>query len=404
MAPSSAPPKARLLCRTGDHAGQTYDIESASTVGTSMDNQIVLQSPTISRLHARVFPKDGCFWLEDMGSKNGTRLDGTPVDEAMPLERLHVITFADGIDFVFVMAADAAQSETTLPHEPLAQAAEPSEPRSEEPAAGLTVLDMSPLEALPELDETPEEASEEPAADLTVMDMSPLGALPELDETTEEAPAEPTSNETVAEMSPFAQLPELGEDPDSDSGTVLGMFPFGALPELDETPEQPPPAQTPTEAPPAARPAEPASNETVADMSAFAQLPELGEDPDSADRTVLDISGFGALPELHEDPGQASPSFALTTNLGERGLVSFAISEGQTVLGRAPDCGISIPDEKFLSRRHAVIEVRGSEVLLRHLGSLNGTWIDGDQIDEATLRPGDSFKLGPDIEFTLVAS
>ena len=221
MAPSSAPPKARLLCRTGDHAGQTYDIESASTVGTSMDNQIVLQSPTISRLHARVFPKDGCFWLEDMGSKNGTRLDGTPVDEAMPLERLHVITFADGIDFVFVMAADAAQSETTLPHEPLAQAAEPSEPRSEEPAAGLTV-----------------------------MDMSPLGALPELDETTEEAPAEPTSNETVAEMSPFAQLPELGEDPDSDSGTVLGMFPFGALPELDETPEQPPPAQTPTEAPP----------------------------------------------------------------------------------------------------------------------------------------------------------
>jgi pSer/pThr/pTyr-binding forkhead associated (FHA) protein len=312
MAPSSAPPKARLLCRT---SGQTYDIESASTVGKSMDNQIVLQSPTISRLHARVFPKDGCFWLEDMGSKNGTRLDGTPVDEAMPLERLHVITFADGIDFVFVMAADAAQSETTLPHEPLAQAAEPSEPRSEEPAAGLTVLDMSPLEALPELDETTEEASEEPAADLTVMDMSPLGALPELDETTEEASEEP-----------------------------------------------------------------------------------------AADLTVMDMSPLGALPELHEDPGQASPSFVLTTNLGERGLVSFAISEGQTVLGRAPDCGISIPDEKFLSRRHAIIEVRGSEVLLRHLGSLNGTWIDGDQIDEATLRPGDSFKLGPDIEFTLVAS
>lgn len=71
----------------------------------------------------------------------------------------------------------------------------------------------------------------------------------------------------------------------------------------------------------------------------------------------------------------------------------FPLSGVMTV-GRVPGVDLQLEDDS-VSRRHAELEVRGGEVLLRDLGSANGTTVNGAPLtDEATLQPGDIVQFG----------
>jgi hypothetical protein len=50
------------------------------SVGRSQENDIVINDPNVSRRHARIFRADNGFVVEDLGSTNGTLLDGAPID------------------------------------------------------------------------------------------------------------------------------------------------------------------------------------------------------------------------------------------------------------------------------------------------------------------------------------
>jgi hypothetical protein len=50
------------------------------SVGRSQENDIVINDPNVSRKHARIFRADNGFVVEDLGSTNGTLLDGAPID------------------------------------------------------------------------------------------------------------------------------------------------------------------------------------------------------------------------------------------------------------------------------------------------------------------------------------
>jgi Protein of unknown function (DUF3662)/FHA domain len=50
------------------------------TVGRSQDNDIVIPDPNVSRKHARLSRADNGYVVEDLGSTNGTLLDGAPID------------------------------------------------------------------------------------------------------------------------------------------------------------------------------------------------------------------------------------------------------------------------------------------------------------------------------------
>jgi two-component system, cell cycle response regulator len=65
-----------------------------------------------------------------------------------------------------------------------------------------------------------------------------------------------------------------------------------------------------------------------------------------------------------------------------------------TVIGRDAACGIALPGEG-VSRRHAEVRRDGPEqVFIRDLGSTNGTYVSGAQIEEAQLRDGDKVLIG----------
>ena len=53
------------------------------SVGRSQENDIVINDPNVSRRHARISRADNGFVVEDLGSTNGTQLDGAPIDREM---------------------------------------------------------------------------------------------------------------------------------------------------------------------------------------------------------------------------------------------------------------------------------------------------------------------------------
>ncbi len=100
-AATSAAPAARSKKRSGKGSplnltalapdelrGQTWEIGDEVTVGRAAACQISLNGDTyVSQMHARVFTRDGDYYVEDLGSTNGTYLNRKKLATEMPVAR-----------------------------------------------------------------------------------------------------------------------------------------------------------------------------------------------------------------------------------------------------------------------------------------------------------------------------
>ncbi|MEX2275426.1 MAG: FHA domain-containing protein [Actinomycetota bacterium] len=74
--------QALLLVKRGPNAGSTFLIEAGeTTVGRLPESDVFLDDVTVSRSHARIERRDGAFFVKDLGSLNGTYVNGERVDE-----------------------------------------------------------------------------------------------------------------------------------------------------------------------------------------------------------------------------------------------------------------------------------------------------------------------------------
>jgi hypothetical protein len=71
----------------------------------------------------------------------------------------------------------------------------------------------------------------------------------------------------------------------------------------------------------------------------------------------------------------------------------FAIEDRPLVIGRLPECDIVLSDPN-VSRRHAEIVRQDGEVVLRDLGSTNGSKVNGSQVTAVVLADGDEIIIG----------
>jgi two-component system, cell cycle sensor histidine kinase and response regulator CckA len=79
----SAPSAVRLTVVEGPTVGQEFKLDGAATIGRSPDATVMVDDPGVSRLHARIRRSEvGTFEVEDLGSKNGTFVNGTRVEHA----------------------------------------------------------------------------------------------------------------------------------------------------------------------------------------------------------------------------------------------------------------------------------------------------------------------------------
>ena len=76
-----------VLVEPKERKGRVYDLAEEQTLGRAAGCQITLDDTYTSQLHARVFTKDGGWFVEDLGSTNGTYLNTKRVSSPLQLKR-----------------------------------------------------------------------------------------------------------------------------------------------------------------------------------------------------------------------------------------------------------------------------------------------------------------------------
>ena len=78
------------------------------------------------------------------------------------------------------------------------------------------------------------------------------------------------------------------------------------------------------------------------------------------------------------------------------------IGDAPVRIGREPSCDVLLAD-LTVSRRHARIGWDGADLVVEDLDSSGGTFVNGERVSRAVLRPGDVIRLGPRVEYRLEA-
>ena len=117
--------------------------------------------------------------------------------------------------------------------------------------------------------------------------------------------------------------------------------------------------------------------------------------------TTSIISTDGTEPEFLDEP---SPDYSAADTLpvgtallvvlrGPNAGSRFLLDSDFTSAGRHPDSDIFL-DDVTVSRRHAEFYRHGDRFTVRDVGSLNGTYVNRERIEEAELFGGDEVQIG----------
>lgn len=130
-----------------------YTTEKVISIGRDVGNTIApLSTEGLSRQHAKIFEKDGKWFLEDLGSTNGTYRLGQKVEGAVELAARDMLQFGKFIISVDEIGDDAPAAPVTAaeppaaapalePVKPSAPAAAPAADESAKPAAPAPALE-----------------------------------------------------------------------------------------------------------------------------------------------------------------------------------------------------------------------------------------------------------------------
>lgn len=117
-------------------------------------------------------------------------------------------------------------------------------------------------------------------------------------------------------------------------------------------------------------------------------------------RPAMDKETVRRLPALRQaGGGDACLVFVEghSTVLGQR-----IVLQAEVVIGRDPTCAVRL-DAEDVSRRHARVAPEGNGHVVGDLGSLNGTWVNGLEVELRRLTSGDRIRVGPYVAKYLAA-
>jgi pSer/pThr/pTyr-binding forkhead associated (FHA) protein len=335
--------KAKLFCKTGLLSGIKHEIARAATIGKDASNDIVVESKIVSGRHARLFfdEQEKSYFLEDLRSRNGTKLDGIPVAEREKLGDLHVITLANKLDFIFQIVDEASAPKIEKDIQPPPSAGR--QDKAEKTRAAKEVFPAPP----------------------TIREISAPAAPPAIDRTV-----------VAAEVTPFPELRPAEKEaskpaPRADTQKTMAGSPAVAMPRFTET-----------SGPKDRRRAETSVDDKTLVGTALPPVPD-----------------FQMEKETRPEPKTKSTRaiFFLEIKRAGHEPQTFELREGENVVGRLMECDICI-DDPSLSRRHAVVIVKAGKVMVKDLNSKNRTFVGNKEIADAEVE----IKLDAGLKFGAV--
>jgi FHA domain len=88
-------PTLEVVAAMGYEPGTTFDVRNGALLGRADSAEIRIDDPFASSAHARVFARGEFMYVEDMGSTNGTYLNGRQLKTAERLKMADVIRIGD---------------------------------------------------------------------------------------------------------------------------------------------------------------------------------------------------------------------------------------------------------------------------------------------------------------------
>ncbi|HSG91575.1 MAG TPA: FHA domain-containing protein [Pseudomonadales bacterium] len=330
-----------------------FVVEGDVIVGRSKEADLRISEGFVSRRHARLWLQHGDLMVEDLGSANGTFVNGNRLSARWKLAPGDRVCFDETEFHVESIAASDTADPNATAHRP------DEDPAFEKPArpaewagAGTQMMGGGPQRA---------DSIEDPDFDLH------FGTEPEAPPRTPAmagAPARPEPDEDDEfDLNITAEAPSSSRDSAPSPGRRK---------DLDLTVEAPVDLSIgqarPSENTPPPRPAAATVIMSREEAPAFA----------------------GSAPVIGAQGGEAMGVLGLSGPIEGQ---LYSLVEGRLSLGRSPECDIMI-DETSVSKRHAEILVQPGNCRLHDLSRSNGVFVNGNQVDDVALNPGDVIRLG----------
>ncbi|MBL6975307.1 MAG: FHA domain-containing protein [Deltaproteobacteria bacterium] len=138
--PEPPAPEALLTVSFGNDSGKEFTLSTRTlVVGRSLDADIVLNDPSVSRKHFEIHHRDGEWVLKDLGSVNGTKLDGQRVQGEGPLAEGNQIEAGQTL-----MKFSSDEDQTRALEQPVTHPSEEATIIAEAPSVGQVNMPFSP--------------------------------------------------------------------------------------------------------------------------------------------------------------------------------------------------------------------------------------------------------------------
>jgi pSer/pThr/pTyr-binding forkhead associated (FHA) protein len=332
-----AGPKLQLLFE-GKLVAEAPFLGAPLRIGRLKGNDVVINNLSTSRFHATLTEQNGGWMLEDLGSENGSWVNGRRIETCRvgPGDRIQI-----GKHDIVIVPADAAPARAEAPE--LTE----SEPELTDPVPAR-------------------------AADAAPMDLVPL-----------------ESDAELAAPEPMEELSAAGGDLFGAAGTPGGSSDLSGY-DVSESDLQIPAAEPPAIETPTV---------LIADTNEATQMRAPAKPATAADPAgLLEELDAAEPPAPAPEPEPLHAGIILQRDGRLERVIQWELD--RMTLGRAAECEIVLATPE-ISRRHALLVREGDHYEVRDLESINGTHVNGEKVARRELKSGDVIRI-EDFEMTFV--
>ncbi len=117
------------------------------------------------------------------------------------------------------------------------------------------------------------------------------------------------------------------------------------------------------------------------------------DDPTALHTSILVADGSFDLPSVDDLPPNAVATLVIRQGPKKGSRIALEDGGQDVTIGRHPESSIFL-DDVTVSRRHVLVQSTEDGFIVRDVGSLNGTYVNQERVEEQILNNGDEVQVG----------